>query len=177
VGPVATTPMTSQGTHSAGKITNAARTIAPIDPAACNSFLEIAMTFTMRDEDGRRCSLLHVALRMTRRNRGVRTMPLAAIGSGPLQLEARTMARRAETFDNRGPPSIKAPLSTKRAARHAIFFQAPPDETLSPAPYVDVRRTLSARGPFGPSPTSNSTLSPSRRLSIVSPQTALPWKK
>ena len=28
--------------------------------------------------------------------------------------------------------------------------------------YVDVRRTFSARGPFGPSPTSNSTESPSR---------------
>ena len=38
---------------------------------------------------------------------------------------------------------------------------------------VDVRRTFSARGPFGPSPTSNSTESPSRRSLIPSPCTAL----
>ena len=35
--------------------------------------------------------------------------------------------------------------------------------------YVDVRLTFSARGPLGPSPTSNSTLSPSRRSSRPSP--------
>lgn len=35
--------------------------------------------------------------------------------------------------------------------------------------YVEVRRTFSARGPLGPSLTSNSTLSPSRRLSNPSP--------
>jgi hypothetical protein len=35
--------------------------------------------------------------------------------------------------------------------------------------YVEVRRTFSARGPLGPSPTSNSTLSPSRKSAIPSP--------
>ena len=40
-----------------------------------------------------------------------------------------------------------------------------------------MRRTFSARGPFGPWPTSNSTLSPSRRSSSLSPKTALWWKK
>jgi len=44
-------------------------------------------------------------------------------------------------------------------------------------PYVDVRRTFSARGPFGPWPTSKSTESPSRRSLIPSPCTALWWKK
>ena len=35
--------------------------------------------------------------------------------------------------------------------------------------YVEVRRTLSARGPLGPLPISNSTESPSRRSLIPSP--------
>ena len=43
--------------------------------------------------------------------------------------------------------------------------------------YVDVRRTFLARGPFGPSTTSNSTESPSRRSLIPSPKIADWWKK
>jgi hypothetical protein len=54
---------------------------------------------------------------------------------------------------------------------------APPPGVRSATLQVDVRRTFSARGPFGPSPTSNSTLSPSRSLSSPSPYTALWWKK
>src|SRR6187401_2478307 len=64
---------------------------------------------------------------------------------------------------------------TRLGGRAARSIAQPRDHLLFL--YVDVRRTFSARGPFGPWPTSNSTLSPSRRSSRPSPYTALWWKK
>lgn len=56
-----------------------------------------------------------------------------------------------------------------QAARNSGCATARSRGLASEAVYVDVRRTVSARGPFGPSPTVKSTESPSRSMSMPSP--------